>query len=222
MPLHGSTLDPVWLHTKQTWGWESVPGGHLQEINPIRLFILTTVIHNLFNPFLVTEEEPRFHSTSSSLPANSPLASGSSLDLYFQIAASEAVMSFSAMESSWRGPQRCRRKARTAGHLAGKNGSVGAGKRLFSYHSGFTRKPVQTEEGRRVEVRVTWRAVNQASSLRQVFACSAPHLCFPHLTPALLPGTSGQVTAEPPPTTLRMLREWPLGSQRITQNQEGH
>lgn len=210
MPLHRSTLDPAWLHMKQTWGWESVPGGHSQEINPVRLFILTTVIHNLFNPFLVTEEEPRFHSTSSSLPANLPLASGSSLDLYFQIAASEAVMSFSAMDSSWRGTQSCQRKDRTAGHLAGKNGSVGAGKMFFSYHSGFTRKPVQSEEGRRVEVRVTWGAVNQASSLRQVFACSSPHLCFPHPTPALLPGTSGQVTTEP------------LGSQRITQNQEGH
>lgn len=217
MPLHRSTLDPAWLHKKQTRGWESVPGGHSQEINPVRLFILTTVIHNLFNPFLVTEEEPKFHSTSSSLPANLPLASGSSLDLCSQI-----QMSFSAMDSSRRGTQRCHRKDRTAGHLAGKNGSVGAGKRLFSYHSGFTRKPVQSEEGRRVEVRVTWGAVNQASSLRQVFACSSPHLCFPHPTPALLPGTSGQVTTEPSPTTLRMLRGWPLGSQRITQTQEGH
>lgn len=51
-------------------------------------------------------------------------------------------MSLSVMDSSQRGTQGCHRKDRTAGHLAGKNGSVGAGKRLCSYQSGFTRKPV--------------------------------------------------------------------------------
>lgn len=125
-------------------------------------------------------------------------------------------MSFNVIDSPWRGTQGCDRKRQNYWLPGRQIESAGPAKRLFSYHSGFTRKLVKREAVRRREVGVTWGAVNQASSLRQVFACFAPNSLFSHPTLSLLPGTSGQVTPEPLPTIPRMLRGWPLGSQRMT------